>query len=677
MCGIFAVLGLTGDPALNRQRVYKLAKRIRHRGPDSYSLDVHVDDDAGAQWYMLHKRLSIVAPGPDGDQPLYTDDSHLTTFICNGEIYNHAELRQKYDIQSANKSDCQVIGHLYEKHGPEFVRELDGMFAYVIHDRRDDTIVAGRDHMGKIPCYVAYGKDGSVWFSSEMKTLVDDPGIAKYEIFPPGHYYVKKRGEKEGTFTRWYDPQWVTDENYVPTRRADYGELRETVVTAVKNRLMADVPYAVLLSGGLDSSLITSIAVRHKKEATNTFGSDEPVHSFSIGIEGAPDLIAAKKVADQLGTIHHEIHFTPEEALDALPDIVWHLETFEQVRASVPMYLLSRRIKSMGFKMVLSGEGADELFGGYLYFHKAPSAEEFHRECARKTTRLHQWDVLRANKSTMAWGIEVRTPLLSQAVCDYAMNTDPAQKMIDLTKRDEDGHPHLEKYLLRKAFDVPEDPYLPAEVLWRQKEQFSDGVGYDWVDGLAKHADAMVSDEKFEARATRFPLNPPTTKEYYLLREIFEEHFVTGMENGDCAYATCPFGKSIACSTPEAVSWDPEWEKSVGDISGRAVAGVHVAADAFDLKDDVADGAGGQTPLDAGAKAPSAEATVVVGAQGSSRADANARAYGAPRPGSRLASRHKASRARSQVGFVGAKSDRHRGFVGMRALGARSAVAFF
>jgi|TARA_B110000977_G_scaffold75293_1_gene101615 asparagine synthase (glutamine-hydrolysing) len=356
----------------------------------------------------VHKRLSIVAPGPDGDQPLFVDPAtKLTTFIVNGEIYNHQALREKYNIVSPNKSDCQVIGHLYEQMGPEFVRVLDGMFAYVIEDKRDGTICAGRDHMGKIPCYIAHGKDGSVWFSSEMKTLVDDPGIARYEIFPPGHYYVRKAGEKEGKFTRWYDPEWVTNTEYIPTRKADLAVLRETVVEAVKNRLMADVPYAVLLSGGLDSSLITSIAVRHKAQMLNTFGASEPVHSFSIGIKGAPDLVAARKVADALGTVHHEVYFTPEEALDALPDVVYHLETFEQVRASVPMYLLARRIKSEGFKMLLSGEGADELFGGYLYFHKAPSKEEFHKECARKTTRLHQWDVLRANKSTMAWGIEV------------------------------------------------------------------------------------------------------------------------------------------------------------------------------------------------------------------------------------------------------------------------------
>ena len=619
---------------------------------------------------MVHKRLSIVAPGPDGDQPLYTDDSHDTTFICNGEIYNHAKLREKYNIKSANKSDCQVIGHLYEEKGPEFVRELDGMFAFVIEDRRDGTIMAGRDHMGKIPCYVAYGKDGSVWFSSEMKCLVDDPGIEKYEIFPPGHYYLKKPGE-EAQWVRWYDPEWVVNEDYVPTRKADYTELRETVVNAVKDRLMADVPYAVLLSGGLDSSLITSIAVRHKKEATNTFDAQEPVHSFSIGIKGAPDLVAAKKVADQLGTIHHEIHFTPEEALDALPDIIYHLETFEQVRASVPMYLLSRRIKSMGFKMVLSGEGADELFGGYLYFHKAPNAKEFHKECTRKTTRLHQWDVLRANKSTMAWGIEVRTPLLSQAVCDYAMNTDPEQKMIDISKKDEDGHPILEKYLLRKAFDTPDNPYLPAEVLWRQKEQFSDGVGYDWVDGLAAYADEMVSDEKFAARAERFPLHPPTSKEYYLLREIFEEHFVTGMENGDCAYATCPFGKSIACSTPEAVAWDPEWEKSVGDISGRAVAGVHVAADEFDLKEDSVSGAAAEAT-----KATTTPKAAVTAVSAGVRSTTIARGGVRVKAAAAAAARKQASRA---VGAgIGARGVvRGAGFVGLRSVGAaRSAFAF-
>jgi asparagine synthase (glutamine-hydrolysing) len=365
--------------------------------------------------------------------------------------------------------------------------------------------------------------------------------------------------------------------------------------------------------------------------------------------------------------VHHEIHFTPEEALDALPDVVYHLETFEQVRASVPMYLLSRRIKSMGFKMVLSGEGADELFGGYLYFHKAPSKEEFHKECQRKTTRLHQWDVLRANKSTMAWGIEVRTPLLSQAVCDYAMNTDPAQKMIDVSKKDEDGHPFLEKYLLRKAFDTPDDPYLPEDVLWRQKEQFSDGVGYDWVDGLAAHAEEMVSDAEFANRADRFPLHPPATKEYYLLRSIFEEHFVTGNENGDCAYATCPFGKSIACSTPEAVKWDPEWEKSVGDISGRAV-NVHDSASGFVVKRDEEASDGGNVASSSAKSTVSALGAVDGGHRSRRRAFAPSL--------SPLRAKSANGARRSQVGFSGARADRVRGFVGSRAIAARGAFAF-
>lgn len=587
MCGIFSVHYLKGEQKANRERIYKLAKRLRHRGPDSYKID-KFEHSENEQTFMVHKRLAIVAPGESGEQPLYTDSGKQTCFIANGEIYNHQKLRETFNIEHPNKSDCQVIGHVYEKFGAlEFSKHLDGMFATVIEDRKTGRLIASRDHMGKIPMYMAKGKDGSFWFASEMKCLHDDPGVESYQLFPPGHVWVKEKNETEGTMTRWYDERWITDVDYIPEKRADLSELREIVVKAVKDRLMSDVPYAVLLSGGLDSSLITSIAVRNRATAKNTYGSTEKVHSFSIGIKGAPDLKAARKVADSLGTIHHEIYFTPEEALDALPDVVWHLETFEQVRASVPMYLLSRAIKSMGFKMVLSGEGADELFGGYLYFHKAPSPEEFHKECARKTSRLHQWDVARANKMTMAWGVEARTPLLSKAVVDYAMNMSPLDKMIDVKKLDQDGKKYLEKYILRKAFDTPEDPYLPAEVLWRQKEQFSDGVGYDWVDGLKAHAEEKVSDEEFSKRAERFPLSPPTTKEYYLLRSIFEEHFVTGFENGQDAYKTVPFGKSIACSTPEAVAWDPEWEKSVGDISGRAV-GVHDSSDGFDLGKDSA-----------------------------------------------------------------------------------------
>lgn len=629
MCGILAVWGLTGDARENWKRIRDLSRRLRHRGPDAAHMHVRVDPDTGLGTYFVHKRLALVAPGDGGNQPLFAGEDDHIAWVANGEIYNHADLRSKHDLKTPHESDCAVIGELYEKFGPEFVRELDGMFAFALEDAETGAVCAARDHMGKIPLYIGHGHDGSVWFASEMKALIDDPGIERYEIFPPGHVFTKGPGDAQGTMTRFYDPRWVVDEEYVPTTPLDLEQLRSTVVDACVKRLMTDVPYGVLLSGGLDSSLITSIAQRHCKEAENAFkpfkGSSEAsksaiaqyeealkdadpqslqaqalrtaieqervslenaekyerVKSFSIGIKGAPDLAAARKVADFLGTDHHELYFTPQEALEALPDVIWHLESFEQVRASVPMYLLSRKIKAYGIKMVLSGEGADEAFGGYLYFHKAPNPAEFHKECVRKTTRLHQWDVLRANKATMAWGLEVRTPLLSRQVLELAMNMDPKEKMIDMEKFDEDGRPHMEKYPLRKAFDDLDRPYLPESVLWRQKEQFSDGVGYDWVDSLKEFAESEVSDEEFEARATRFPDNPPETKEYYLLRSIFEKHFVEGLPNGKCATATVPVGKSIACSTPEAVAWDPEWEKTSGDISGRAVQGVHVAGDDF------------------------------------------------------------------------------------------------
>jgi asparagine synthase (glutamine-hydrolysing) len=485
---------------------------------------------------------------------------------------------------------------------------LDGKFAFILRDAKTGCVYAARDHMGICPLYIAYGHDGSVWFASEMKCFVREPRIARYEIFPPGHYYHGGPGTANA-LVRWYNPKWL-DANLIPSTPADLSVLRATLINAVVKRLMADVPFGVLLSGGLDSSLVTAIAVRHGKSATNSLAWSEKVHSFSIGIRGAPDLIAARKVASFLGTDHHEFTFTPQEALDALPDVIYHLETFEQVRASVPMYLLARKIKAMGVKMVLSGEGADEAFGGYLYFHKAPSADEFHRECVRKTTRLHQWDVCRANKSTQAWGLEARVPFLDRDMLELAMNIDPKDKMIDVKDKPDGVHPRLEKYLLRKAFDDPVNPYLPAEVLWRQKEQFSDGVGYDWVDGLKAHAEEEVSDADFAKRAERFPFNPPETKEYYLLRSIFEEQYPE-----QSALDTVPFGKSIACSTPEALSWDPKWLTSTGDISGRAV--------------DVHDASGGFTLEEAASKVPAAASAAGWDAPGRVRAAARGAAAGA------------------------------------------------
>jgi len=480
----------------------------------------------------------------------------------------------------ASGSDSEVVGDLFRLFGARAATMMDGKFACVVLDKRSGTVFAARDHMGICPMYMAHGTDGSVWFASEMKCFVGEPRIASYELFPPGHVYTKREGEP-ATLERWYSPQWLQP-SFAPSAAADPARLRDLLISAVVKRMSADVPFGVLLSGGLDSSLVASIAVRHGRaalEGNAARGLGDKAHTFSVGIKGAPDLLAARKVASFLGTTHHEFTFTPQEALDALPDVVWHLESFEQIRAAVPLYLLSRKIKALGFKMVLSGEGADEMFAGYLYFHKAPSAQALHEECVRKTSRLHQWDVLRANKATAAWGIEARVPFLDRALVDFSMGEcAPEAKTIDLKAKPDGAHPKLEKFLLRSAFDDPAQPYLPAEVLWRQKEQFSDGVGYDWVDSLRAHAEARVSDQQFAERATRFPSNPPETKEYYLLRSLFEERFPDAS-----ALATVPTGKSVACSTPEALSWDPRWAASSGDISGRAVD-VHESAGGFSLQ---------------------------------------------------------------------------------------------
>ena len=402
------------------------------------------------------------------------------------------------------------------------------------------------------------------------------------DIFPPGHVYRSTTGEME----RWYNPRWL-DVNYVPDTPADLPLLRQTFINAVVKRLMSDAPLAILLSGGLDSSLVASIAVRHIKEATNAFDGDHKMHTFSIGIAGSPDLIAARKVSDYLGTVHHEFTFTVEEGIDALHDLIWHIESYEQVRAAVPMYLLAQRIKALGIKVVLSGEGADEEFGGYLFFHKAPNAAEYHKECVRLVARLHQFDVMRANKAPFAFGVETRVPFLDKEFLEVAMNIDAADKMPNLKEKPDGVHPKLEKYILRKAFDTPEDPYLPEEVLWRQKEQFSDGVGYDWVDGLRDYADKVVSDDMWEARELRFPEHTPRTKEYYLLRTIFEGHFPHPH-----SLDTVPKGMSIACSTPEALAWDPAWANT-HEISGRAIKSVHEAADGFAVKTAAAAAANG------------------------------------------------------------------------------------
>jgi asparagine synthase (glutamine-hydrolysing) len=472
-------------------------------------------------------------------------------------------------IVKDSKSDSAIIGHLYKTLGDvDAVWDgLDGIFACVLVDEAAGTFTAARDPMGVCPLYWGKGADGSTWFASEMKAL--QAVCETFDIFPPGHVWRSATGE----VTRWYRPAWLEPGAPLPTAPASLPAIHDALVSAVVKRLMSDAPLGVLLSGGLDSSLVAAIAARHLKEARNAFDVDHPLHTFSIGIAGSPDLKAAAVVAAHLGTEHHEITFTVQDGLDALPDLIYHIESFEQVRAAVPMYLLSRAIKARGFKVVLSGEGADEIFGGYLYFHKAPSPAALHAETVRKVTRLHQWDVLRANKAPFAFGLEPRVPFLDRGFLDATMTIDPSSKMIDMADKPDGVHARMEKHVLRAAFAGGD--YLPESVLWRQKEQFSDGVGYDWVDGLKAYAERVVTAEEWGARAARFPVATPVNKEYYLLRSLFEASFPS-----PCALATVPQGLSIACSTPEAVSWDPSWA-GAHEISGRAMAGVHEAADGF------------------------------------------------------------------------------------------------
>lgn len=574
MCGIIAGFGIANstDDA-TRQRVLKMSREQRHRGPDWNA--VHARDGV----YLAHERLAINDLSESGDQPMTSPNGDIA-WIVNGEIYNHKELREDFSLKCSSDSDCAVVGELFPHLGSALVSRLDGMFTFALADFKTDRFFVARDHMGIIPLYVGHDATGGMWFASEMKCLIDH--CDRVEIFPPGHLYT---GGADGAgFQKWYEPVWQNP-GHVPQGKLDLSIVRNKLIKAVTKQLMSDVPSGVLLSGGLDSSLIASIAMRHGLNANTKSNWGERLHSFSIGLEGSLDLIAAQKVANFIGTNHHAFTFTIQEGLDCLRDLIWHLETWEQVRASAPMYLLARKIKSLGIKVVLSGEGADEMFAGYLYFAEAPNRKEMQAELVRKTERLHQWDVLRANKATQAFGLEARPPFLDRDFLDYVLSIDPKHKMIRGSERDADGFPYIEKYILRKAFDDPNDPYLPEEVLWRQKEQFSDGVGYGWVDMLRSYCDDVISDSDFENRSSRFPENAPDTKEYYLLRSIFEERFVQGVRAGESALRTVPVGKSIACSTPEALKWNAEWEKSAGDISGRAVA-AHAANSNFKFEKD-------------------------------------------------------------------------------------------
>ncbi len=549
MCSVLGILEIKTDPVRLRARALELSRRMRHRGPDWSGIY------SSERAILAHERLAIVDVD-SGAQPLYSAD-RTRVLAVNGEIYDHRAIRRRLaHYPFTTGSDCEVILALYDEKGSAFLNDLNGIFAFVLYDEARDRYLIARDPIGVMPLYTGYDEDGNLYVASEMKALVD---VCKtIEDFPPGHYLDSEVGE----LVRYYQPSW-REHSRVKDVPADPSAIRAALEAAVARQLMTDVPYGVLLSGGLDSSLLTAIAHRHKERRVETDGRTEAwwpqLHSFAIGLSGSPDLAAAKLAAEAIGTIHHEIVFTLQEGLDALRDVVSHLETFDvtTVRASTPMYLMARKIRAMGIKMVLTGEGSDEIFGGYLYFHMAPSAEELHAETVRKLDALHKLDCLRANKSMAAWGVEARVPFLDRAFLDVAMGFDPAAKMARGGR--------MEKHVLREAFRG----VLPDEILWRQKEQFSDGVGYGWIDGLRAHAEREVSDDELARARFRFPRNTPRTKEAYLYRAMFEERFP-----GEQAAACVPEGPSIACSSPVAIAWEKSFAESA-DPSGRAVRGVH------------------------------------------------------------------------------------------------------
>lgn len=551
MCGIVGIFNISSEPEQLRSQVLTMSRRIRHRGPDWSGIYV------GKTAILAHERLSIVDPA-SGGQPLKSPDGKLILSV-NGEIYNHRAIRngicKDYPFQTG--SDCEVILALYQKKGIDFLEDLNGIFAFALYDEENDRFLIARDSIGVIPLYMGSDDAGRIYVASELKAL--EGFCSEYKPFLPGHYYDSRSGRME----RWYKRDWEQYDN-VKDNGADIAELREALCQSVQRQLMSDVPYGVLLSGGLDSSIVSAVAKRYAARRVETDNTREAwwpqLHSFAVGLKGAPDLEAARKVADYIGTVHHEINFTIQEGLDALRDVIYYIETYDvtTVRASTPMYLLARVIKSMGIKMVLSGEGADEIFGGYLYFHKAPNAQAFHEECVRKISKLHMYDCLRANKSLSAWGVEGRVPFLDKEFMDVAMRINPEAKMSKNEK--------MEKWVLRKAFE----DMLPESVAWRQKEQFSDGVGYSWIDVLKQITSERVSDEEMAHAAERFPINPPMNKEEYYYRSIFESHFPSAS-----AARSVPSERSVACSTATALEWDESFKK-LNDPSGRAVKNVHI-----------------------------------------------------------------------------------------------------
>ncbi|MDH4021469.1 MAG: asparagine synthase B [Xanthomonadales bacterium] len=550
MCSIFAVLDINGDLQALRQIALRQSRLMRHRGPDWSG--IHTCEGA----VLAHERLAIVDVNT-GAQPLLSPDGKQSLAV-NGEIYNHKLLRKslKQPYQFATESDCEVILPLYMEKGSEFLNDLQGMFAFVLFDETAGRYLIARDHIGIIPLYYGFDDEHQLFVASEMKALMDVCNVVME--FPPGHYWAS--GEEQPK--PFYQRPWQ-DFSAVENAETNVKKVGEALEKSVISHLMTDVPYGVLLSGGLDSSIIAAITQRH---ASMRVEDDEQspawwprLHSFAIGLKGSPDLAAAEKVAEHIGTIHHGFEFTLQEGLDAIDEVIYHLETYDvtTIRAATPMYLLARKIHAMGIKMVLSGEGADEIFGGYLYFHKAPDARAFHEETVRKLSRLHSYDCLRANKAMSAWGVEARVPFLDREFLDVAMSINPQDKMITPGK--------MEKQVLREAFS----DMLPEEIVWRQKEQFSDGVGYSWIDGIRDYAATQVSAKQLAQAAKRFPYNTPATKEAYFFRRLFENHYPLASA-AECV----PGGPSVACSTPEAVLWDASLQK-LNDPSGRAVASVH------------------------------------------------------------------------------------------------------
>lgn len=551
MCGFVGVFDLKTDADKLRPIILDMSKKIRHRGPDWSG--IYGNDKA----ILAHERLAIVDP-ESGRQPLYSKDGKQVLAV-NGEIYNHRDIRKKTEanFEYLTHSDCEVILALYREKGVDFLEDLNGIFAFALYDIEKDEYLIARDHMGIIPLYIGWDDQEQLYVSSELKAL--EGVCTRFQEFKPGHYW----SSKDGDFTKWYTRDWTEYEN-VKNNPANIEDLRVALEAAVKRQLMSDVPYGVLLSGGLDSSIISAVAKKFAPKRVESDSTEDAwypqLHSFAVGLEGAPDLKAAQTVAKHIGTIHHEIHFTVQEGLDALSDVIYHLETYDvtTVRASTPMYLLARVIKSMGIKMVLSGEGSDEIFGGYLYFHKAPNAQAFHEELIRKLGKLHLYDNLRANKSLASWGVEGRVPFLDKEFMDVAMRFNPEEKM--------SKNGRMEKWPLRKAFE----DYLPESVAWRQKEQFSDGVGYSWIDSLKAMVISKVSDEEMTNAAKTFPINPPMSKEEYYYRSLFTKHFPS-----DSAAKCVPSVPSVACSTPEALAWD-ESMKNSNDPSGRAMKSIHI-----------------------------------------------------------------------------------------------------